>query len=99
MIGSFLDFKKGSHQEDNILAIHNSKTESTDPKDALIYGEFENRKLKLNGAITVNPTHAPSVNNTFTKVAIANDNGDLTFLTLGQLKGLLEGVTAEALPS
>lgn len=81
----------------NILAIHNDKTERVAPSNALIYGEFDKRKLKINGALTLNPANAPAVNNTFTKVAIANDNGDLTFLTLGQLKGLLEGVTVEPL--
>lgn len=81
------------------MAIHNCKTKREKITEGLIYGEFEGRKLTINGGIKLNPQYAPSINNTYTKVAIANENGDLSFLTLGQLKGLLEGGTAEALPN
>lgn len=93
IIGNFIS----TWQDQGILAIHNSTDGITPVQDCLIYGSFRNRTLKINGSLTLNPSNAPVVNDTFNKIAVVNNNGDMSFLTLGQLKGLLEGVNAEPL--
>ena len=51
VLGNHIDIKGN---KDNILAIHNSGTKRCEVANALIYGEFDNRKLVINGSLTLN---------------------------------------------
>lgn len=86
IIGNFLDTWK-PNTTDNILAIHNCKTRRETITNGLIYGEFEGRKLNINGALKLNPTYAPQIDDTFNKVAVANGKGDISFKDLSSLAG------------
>lgn len=45
---------------DNILAIHNAKTDAVEFSDALIYGKFEERELKINGRFSFSTQYTPT---------------------------------------
>ena len=77
IIGNFLRTWK-PNTTDNVLAIHNCKTNRVNVTDTLIYGEFEKRRLRINGKLELdlNRSNAEG-DNAFTHEVVAKPDGTL----------------------
>lgn len=79
IIGNFLSTWKDT----NKLAIHNScEGAFTKIQDSLIYGDFKDRQLKINGKLTLNPTHHNADGDiNYTNQVVAKADGTLGLLS------------------
>lgn len=91
IIGNFLT----TWQDKNKLAIHNSCAGAfTKIQDSLIYGDFKDRQLKINGKLTLNPTHHNADGDiNYTKQVVAKADG-----TLGLVNKAKDTGASEMLP-
>lgn len=67
---------------DNVLAIHQAKTNKVYIQDALIYGKFEERFLTVNGKLILPKKYSPVADETFTEVLLRKENGDVTGMSI-----------------
>ncbi len=77
----FLGFKAGfSEMGSNKLYIHSSQNATTTP---LIYGEFDNSLLRINGTLNINNTYSfPTTDGTNGQVLATDGNGAITWTSL-----------------
>ena len=85
VLGNHIDIK---NNKDNILAIHNSGTKRCEVANALIYGEFDNRKLVINGSLTLNIKYVQEEANLDTaKALVIGTDGLIKSVPISSIKG------------
>ena len=85
ILGNHIDLK---YNRDNVLAIHNSATKRCEVANALIYGEFDNRKLVINGSLTLNVKYVQEEANLDTaKALVIGTDGLIKSVPLSSIKG------------
>lgn len=81
VIGQHINIPAGSH--DGLLAIHNSKTTRTELSQSLIYGNFNERFLTINGKLNLNTTYTLDLADTSrAKVMVMNHDGSVNVVPI-----------------
>ena len=81
VIGQHINIPNGSH--DGLLAIHNSKTTRTELSQSLIYGNFNERFLTINGKLNLNTTYTLDLADTSrAKVMVMNHDGSVNVVPM-----------------
>lgn len=81
VIGQHINIPAGS--QDGLLAIHNSKTTRTDISQSLIYGNFNDRFLTINGKLNLNTTYTLDlVDTSRAKVMVMNHDGSVNVVPM-----------------
>ena len=81
IIGQHINIPYGS--QDGILAIHNSKSTRTDISQSLIYGNFNDRFLTINGKLNLNTTYTLDLADTSrAKVMVMNHDGSVNVVPM-----------------
>lgn len=81
VIGQHINIPNGAH--DGILAIHNSKTSRTEASQGLIYGNFNDRFLTINGKLNLNTTYTLDLADTSrAKVLVMNHDGSVNVVPM-----------------
>lgn len=65
----------------NVLAIHNSGKTRTTVSNSLIYGEFDDRLLQINGKFNLNPTYISDIADKSTAKALVMNNDGKVYTT------------------
>lgn len=93
LIGNHLEME---HHKDNILAIHNSGKSRTLVANSLIYGEFDERLLQINGKFNLNPVYISDISDkTRAKALIMDYDGKVYTTSLDSLGGSGSGGTTQ----
>ncbi len=78
----------GEHA-DSLLAIHNSKTGRTRVEDALLFGNFDKRTLKINGSFSIDPARNEMLSSHFNEnFLVLNSNGNVKQVSPSTLKDI-----------
>lgn len=81
VIGQHINIPNGSH--DGLLAIHNSKATRTELSQSLIYGNFNDRFLTINGKLNLNTTYTLDLADTSrAKVMVMNHDGSVNVVPI-----------------
>lgn len=81
VIGQHINLPAGLH--DGLLAIHNSKTARTEYSQSLIYGNFNDRFLTINGKLNLNTTYTLDLADTSrAKVLVMNHDGSVNVVPM-----------------
>lgn len=81
VIGQHINIPAGS--QDGLLAIHNSKTTRTELSQSLIYGNFNERFLTINGKLNLNTTYTLDLADTSrAKVMVMNHDGSVNVVPM-----------------
>lgn len=93
LIGNHLEME---HHKDNILAIHNTGKSRTLVANSLIYGEFDERLLQINGKFNLNPVYISDISDkTRAKALIMDYDGKVYTTSLDSLGGSGSGGTTQ----
>ena len=72
----------------NVLAIHNSGKTRTTVSNSLIYGEFDDRLLQINGKFNLNPTYISDIaDKSKAKALVMNNDGKVYTTPLDSIGG------------
>ena len=81
VLGQHINLPTGFH--DGLLAIHNSKTARTEYSQSLIYGNFNDRFLTINGKLNLNTTYTLDLADTSrAKVLVMNHDGSVNVVPM-----------------
>lgn len=89
IVGNFMR----AETKDNVLAVHMAKSELVPFSQSLIYGEFDTRRMTINGTFILPPKYSPAVNNTFNQVLVRNSKGEITGKPISELIPTLDKET------
>lgn len=82
-----------AENSDGIIALHNVKSTIVKFSEALIYGKFEDRFLKINGKLILPPKHSPKLTKDYNEVLVRNSEGDITGKPITELTPTLDKET------